>query len=50
MTHRELAREGLEAAYLTDRPEPRTGSASEICAARLQQPRRFRHRRPEATT
>ncbi len=29
VTHRELAREGLEAAYLTDRPMPRTGSASE---------------------
>ena len=25
VTHRELAREGLEAAYLTDRPVPRTG-------------------------
>jgi RNase adapter protein RapZ len=30
VTHRELAREGLEAAYLTDRPMPRTGSASEF--------------------
>jgi UPF0042 nucleotide-binding protein len=30
VTHRELAREGLEAAYLTDRPVPRTGSASEF--------------------
>ena len=27
VTHRELAREGLEAAYLTDRPVPRTGTA-----------------------
>ena len=25
VTHRELAREGLEAAYLTDRPVPRSG-------------------------
>jgi UPF0042 nucleotide-binding protein len=30
VTHRELAREGLEAAYLTDRPVPRTASASEF--------------------
>ncbi len=30
VTHRELVREGLEAAYLTDRPVPRTGSASEF--------------------
>jgi RNase adapter protein RapZ len=30
VTHRELAREGLEAAYLTDRPVPRTGRASEF--------------------
>jgi UPF0042 nucleotide-binding protein len=28
VTHRELAREGLEAAYLTDRPVPRTGDAA----------------------
>ena len=28
VTHRELAREGLEAAYLTDRPVPRSGDAS----------------------
>jgi UPF0042 nucleotide-binding protein len=28
VTHRELAREGLEAAYLTDRPVPRPGDAS----------------------
>jgi len=28
VTHRELAREGLEAAYLTDRPVPAAGSAS----------------------
>jgi RNase adapter protein RapZ len=28
VTHRELAREGLEAAYLTDRPVPGTGRAS----------------------
>jgi RNase adapter protein RapZ len=33
VTHRELAREGLEAAYLTDRPVPRTGKASEFCGA-----------------
>ena len=30
VTHRELAREGLEAAYLTDRPVPRPGDASEL--------------------
>jgi RNase adapter protein RapZ len=30
VTHRELAREGLEAAYVTDRPEPPTGSGSEF--------------------
>jgi RNase adapter protein RapZ len=30
VTHRELAREGLEAAYLTDRLAPRTASASEF--------------------
>jgi UPF0042 nucleotide-binding protein len=30
VTHRELAREGLEAAYLTDRPVPWPGSASEF--------------------
>ena len=30
VTHRELAREGLEAAYPTDRPVPRTGSAAEF--------------------
>ena len=30
VTHRELAREGLEAAYLSDRPLPRTASASEL--------------------
>jgi UPF0042 nucleotide-binding protein len=30
VTHRELAREGLEAAYLTDRPVPRTGFGSEF--------------------
>ncbi len=30
VTHRELAHEGLEAAYLTDRPVPRAGSASEF--------------------
>jgi RNase adapter protein RapZ len=30
VTHRELAREGLEAAYLTDRPVPRAASASEF--------------------
>jgi RNase adapter protein RapZ len=29
VTHRELAREGLEAAYLTDRPVPRSGDASD---------------------
>jgi UPF0042 nucleotide-binding protein len=28
VTHRELAREGLETAYLTDRPVPRSGDAS----------------------
>ncbi len=28
VTHRELAREGLEAAYLTERLEPRPGDAS----------------------
>ena len=33
VTHRELAREGLEAAYLTDRPMPRTASASEFRGA-----------------
>jgi len=32
VTHRELAREGLEAAYLTDRPVPRAG-ASELSDA-----------------
>jgi UPF0042 nucleotide-binding protein len=32
VTHRELAREGLEAAYLTDRPVPRPG-ASGFCDA-----------------
>jgi UPF0042 nucleotide-binding protein len=30
VTHRELAREGLETAYLTDRPAPRTDGASEF--------------------
>jgi hypothetical protein len=30
VTHRELAHEGLEAAYLTDRPVPRTGDALEF--------------------
>jgi RNase adapter protein RapZ len=30
VTHRELAHEGLEAGYLTDRPVPRTGDASEF--------------------
>ena len=30
VTHRELAREGLEAAYLTDRPVPRAGEALEF--------------------
>jgi RNase adapter protein RapZ len=30
VTHRELAREGLEAAYLTDRPVPRAVIASDI--------------------
>ena len=30
VTHRELAREGLEAAYLTDRPVPGTGRALEF--------------------
>jgi UPF0042 nucleotide-binding protein len=30
VTHRELAREGLEAAYLTDRPVPRAGSVFEL--------------------
>jgi hypothetical protein len=30
VTHRELAREGLEAAYLTERPVPKTASASEF--------------------
>jgi hypothetical protein len=30
VTHRELAREGLEAAYLTDWLVPRAGDASEF--------------------
>jgi UPF0042 nucleotide-binding protein len=33
VTHRELAREGLEAAYLTDRAAPRTASAAEFRGA-----------------
>jgi UPF0042 nucleotide-binding protein len=33
VTHRELAREGLEAAYLTDRAAPRAASASEFRGA-----------------
>jgi UPF0042 nucleotide-binding protein len=33
VTHRELAREGLEAAYLTDRPVPRTGASKRHDAA-----------------
>ena len=49
VTHRELADEGLEAGYLTDRPVPRTGEASEFRDAAVE-PRRFRHRRPETTS
>jgi UPF0042 nucleotide-binding protein len=30
VTHRELAREGLEAAYLTDRPVPAAGEAQDL--------------------
>ena len=33
VTHRELAREGLEAAYLTNRPVPRPGSTEELHGA-----------------
>ncbi len=33
VTHRELAREGLETAYLTDRPVPASGSADETKGA-----------------
>ena len=33
VTHRELAREGLEAAYLTERPVPRAVIASEFGGA-----------------
>ncbi len=33
VTHRKLAREGLEAAYLTDRPVPRSGGPLEVIGA-----------------
>jgi UPF0042 nucleotide-binding protein len=47
--HRELAREGLEAAYPTERLEPRPGDASELRdTAAANAP--VRHRRPETTT
>lgn len=38
VTHRELAREGLEAAYLTDRSVPRTGDAEEFRGAAVTAP------------
>ena len=56
VTHRELAREGLEAAYLTDRPVPRTGKCLGIprrgCDSRAGSGTgglRRRHDRPNAT-
>jgi len=38
VTHRELAREGLEAAYLTDRPVVRTGKALDSLDAAIVAP------------
>jgi UPF0042 nucleotide-binding protein len=47
VTHRELAREGLEAAYLSERPVPKV-NASDFRDAAATAP--SRHRRPETAT